>query len=91
MPNNKFPLPVKAVMIDLDGTMLDTVADLAMAVNLMLKALDRAPLEEVEVRNFVGKGIANLVERVLTRSFGQAPDAASWNARCRCTWNATKA
>ena len=76
MPNNKFPLPVKAVMIDLDGTMLDTVADLAMAVNLMLKALDRAPLEEVEVRNFVGKGIANLVERVLTRSFGQAPDAA---------------
>ena len=62
-------------MIDLDGTMLDTVADLAIAVNLMLKELDRAPLEEIEVRNFVGKGIQNLVCRALTRSFGETPDA----------------
>ena len=76
MQKKKFPLPVKAVMIDLDGTMLDTVADLAIAVNLMLKELDRAPLEEIEVRNFVGKGIPNLVGRVLTRSFGEAPGAA---------------
>jgi phosphoglycolate phosphatase len=52
-------------MIDLDGTMLDTVADLAVAVNLMLAKLGRGPLDEALVRNFVGKGIANLVQRAL--------------------------
>ena len=76
MPKNRFPLPVKAVMIDLDGTMLDTVADLAVAVNLMLAELGRAPLAEGQVRNFVGKGIANLVGRALTRAMSAEPDAA---------------
>ena len=52
-------------MIDLDGTMLDTVADLAIAVNLMLTRLGRQPLDEALVRNFVGKGIPNLVQRAL--------------------------
>ncbi len=65
LEKNKFPLPVKAVMIDLDGTMLDTVADLADAVNLMLTRLERSPLDETLVRNFVGKGIPNLVQRAL--------------------------
>src|SRR6185295_4354426 len=46
-------------------TMLDTVADLAIAVNLMLSRLGRNPLDEALVRNFVGKGIANLVQRAL--------------------------
>jgi phosphoglycolate phosphatase len=65
MQKMKFPLPVKAVMIDLDGTMLDTVADLAVAVNLMLQQLGRPPLAESLVRTFVGKGIPNLVQRSL--------------------------
>ena len=65
MQKIKFPLAVKAVMIDLDGTMLDTVADLAVAVNLMLARLERKPLDEALVRNFVGKGIPNLVQRAL--------------------------
>jgi len=65
MQKIQFPLAVKAVMIDLDGTMLDTVADLAVAVNLMLAKLGRGPLDETLVRNFVGKGIPNLVQRAL--------------------------
>lgn len=65
MQKIKFPLAVKAVMIDLDGTMLDTVADLAVAVNLMLAKFGRKPLDEALVRNFVGKGIPNLVQRAL--------------------------
>ena len=65
MKNRKFSLPVKAVMIDLDGTMLDTVTDLAIAVNMMLARIGRAPLDETLVRNFVGKGIPNLVQRSL--------------------------
>jgi phosphoglycolate phosphatase len=65
MQKSKFPLAVKAVMIDLDGTLLDTVADLAVAVNLMLARFGRSPLDEALVRNFVGKGIPHLVQRAL--------------------------
>jgi phosphoglycolate phosphatase len=72
---NKFPLPVKAVMIDLDGTMLDTVADLAAAVNLMLKEIGRPALDESLVRNFVGKGIPNLVKRALVGALDGEADS----------------
>ena len=64
---NQFPLIVEAVMIDLDGTLLDTIPDLAAATNLMLEALGEAVLPLDTVRNFVGKGIPRLVERALTR------------------------
>ena len=76
MRKNNFPLPVKAVMIDLDGTLLDTVTDLAVAVNLMLARLDRPPLAEEQVRTFVGKGIPNLVQRALAGALTGAPDPA---------------
>ncbi len=59
-------LPVKAVLIDLDGTLLDTIEDLADAVNAMLMELGRAPLPSSAIRGFVGKGIPNLVMRSLS-------------------------
>jgi len=74
MPRNNFPLSVKAVMIDLDGTLLDTVKDLAIAVNLMLEQVGRPPLDETLVRAFVGKGIPNLVKRALAGSLNGEPD-----------------
>jgi phosphoglycolate phosphatase len=64
---NQFPLTVEAIMIDLDGTLLDTIPDLAVATNLMLEALGDAVLPMDTVRNFVGKGIPRLVERALAR------------------------
>ncbi len=69
------PLPVKAVMIDLDGTLLDTIPDLAAAANRMLTELDMPALPEVQIRNYVGKGIANLIERTLTNSMDGKPGA----------------
>ena len=63
-------------MIDLDGTLLDTIPDLAAAANLMLTELQRPALPESLIRNFVGKGIDNLIERTLTGSMDGKPDAA---------------
>jgi phosphoglycolate phosphatase len=69
-----FPLKVKAVMIDLDGTLADTIPDLAVATNAMLRELGRAELEVDLIRTFVGKGIPNLVDRALAgRLEGGAP------------------
>lgn len=59
---------VCAVIIDLDGTMLDTVADLAAAANHMRADLDLPPLPEAQVASYVGKGAEVLVHRALTES-----------------------
>jgi phosphoglycolate phosphatase len=68
-----FPLRVSAVTIDLDGTLLDTIPDLAAASNMMLEELGFTPLPEASIRTFVGKGIASLVERTLEAATGEAP------------------
>ena len=60
-----FPLSVKAVTIDLDGTLADTIPDLAAAANMMLSELGRPGLDVERIRTFVGKGIPRLVERAL--------------------------
>ncbi len=62
-------------MIDLDGTLLDTIPDLAAATNLMLDALGEAALSLDTVRTFVGKGIPRLVERALARDIDGRIDA----------------
>jgi phosphoglycolate phosphatase len=76
--NPGFPLRVKAVTIDLDGTLADTVADLAVAANRMLRELGRPLLAEELIRTFVGKGIPKLVERALAGSLdsGAVPQTA---------------
>ncbi|MGB8337627.1 MAG: phosphoglycolate phosphatase [Burkholderiales bacterium] len=65
MTNNIFPLQVKAVAIDLDGTLLDTISDLAHAANLMRLELGMNELAEELIKTFVGKGLVNLVRRTL--------------------------
>jgi len=66
--NQRFPLRVKAVTIDLDGTLADSIPDLAAAANLMLRELGRPELPLASITNFVGKGIPRLVERSLAGS-----------------------
>lgn len=69
-----FPLSVKAVTIDLDGTLLDTIPDLACAANMMLVKLGRPELDQSVIRTFVGKGIKNLVQRTLAGDLEGAVD-----------------
>ena len=54
-------LRIRAIAFDLDGTLLDTIHDLAAAINMMLDRLGLAPLPKETIRVMVGKGIANLV------------------------------
>jgi phosphoglycolate phosphatase len=68
----RFPLRVSAVTIDLDGTLADTIPDLAAGANAMLADLGRPALALERIRTFVGKGIPRLVERTLTESLGDA-------------------
>ncbi len=67
--------PVRAVLFDLDGTLLDTVGDLACAANRMLAAMGLALREESEIRNFVGKGTAKLVERCIGGDLARLEEA----------------
>ncbi|HEX6528404.1 MAG TPA: phosphoglycolate phosphatase [Burkholderiales bacterium] len=56
---------IRAALIDLDGTLLDTAPDLAAAVNAMLAELGLSALPAATVREFIGSGIVRLVERSL--------------------------
>jgi len=51
----------RAVLIDLDGTLVDTAEDIAAAANAMLADLGTLPLPSTTVRGFIGKGVRNLV------------------------------
>jgi|UniRef100_A0A931GB81 phosphoglycolate phosphatase len=55
----------RLVMFDLDGTLIDSVPDLAEAVDRMLVELGRAPAGVARVRDWVGNGARVLVRRAL--------------------------
>ena len=56
---------MNAVLLDLDGTLLDTAPELAAAANAMLREQGLEPLPLETVRDFIGGGIPPLVERSL--------------------------
>ncbi len=56
------------IIFDLDGTLIDSVPDLAMAVNHMLESLDRDVFDENTIRYWVGNGAQILVKRALSGS-----------------------
>ncbi len=54
-----------AIVFDLDGTLVDSLADIAAAANRMLADQGLAPLPEETIQGFVGNGLPKLVERVI--------------------------
>ena len=56
-------MAIKAVIFDLDGTLLDTLEDLADSVNAALKQYGCPPRTVEQVRSFVGNGIRRLMIR----------------------------
>ncbi|WP_038342648.1 phosphoglycolate phosphatase [Acinetobacter sp. A47] len=59
------------ILFDLDGTLVDSAADLYRAMNLSLAKLGLPLVTEAQVRVWVGKGAAKLCEAVLNHLFGQ--------------------
>jgi len=58
----------KAVLFDLDGTLLDTIGDLADSMNSVLSNLGFPLHDEETYKYFVGEGMENLVRRALPES-----------------------
>lgn len=68
-------LRVKMVMIDLDGTLINTAPDLAESANRMLRDLGMPVHTPAQVANWIGNGISRLVKRALTGELDAEPPA----------------
>ena len=62
------------VLIDVDGTLVDSVPDLAFCVDEMMRQLGRPARGESAVRNWVGNGVERLVRRALINQLEGEPD-----------------
>lgn len=62
---DKFRGKVKALLFDLDGTLIDSKRDLVQSVNAMLREMGRAELREDLVASYVGSGAPILIKRAL--------------------------
>jgi phosphoglycolate phosphatase len=68
---------VDAAIVDLDGTMVDTLGDFAEAINRMLRDLDLPSIEAARIEGMVGKGSENLLRSVLKHVLPQDEQALS--------------
>ncbi len=66
------------ILIDLDGTLVDSVPDLAFCVDAMMERLGRPPHGEAKVRNWVGNGVERLVRRALLGQLEGEPHEADF-------------
>ncbi|MEQ1838256.1 MAG: phosphoglycolate phosphatase [Candidatus Nitrotoga sp.] len=76
MTKVQFPLPVSALLIDLDGTLLHTAPELAESANRMLRDMSRPAVSQDLLMSYIGNGIVWLVKRALTGDMHAEPDAA---------------
>jgi phosphoglycolate phosphatase len=60
---------IKAIIFDLDGTLIDSVADLANSVNFTLAEIGLPGHTTEEIRNYVGDGVQKLIKRSLGQTY----------------------
>ena len=62
------------ILIDVDGTLVDSVPDLHFCVNAMMEKMGMSTRSEAEVRKWVGNGVERLVKRALISTLDGEPD-----------------
>jgi phosphoglycolate phosphatase len=67
---------IEAVIVDLDGTMVDTLGDFTVAVNHMLADMALPSIAAARIESMVGKGSEHLIHSVLLHVRGQEPEEA---------------
>nr|WP_086925050.1 phosphoglycolate phosphatase [Variovorax sp. JS1663] len=74
-------LRFEAAIVDLDGTMVDTLGDFVVALNRMLAELALPPITAEAIGQMIGKGSEHLIRSVLAHvRCGETPDAALFDA-----------
>ncbi|WP_156909537.1 phosphoglycolate phosphatase [Ottowia thiooxydans] len=63
-----FHQDIRACIVDLDGTLIDTLGDFEVALNSMLAELKRPPVSAADIGRWVGKGSEHLIKTVLESS-----------------------
>jgi len=67
---------IKAVLIDLDGTMVHTAPEIARAVNAMLAKMNLPTLTVAQITTYIGDGATTLIKRCLTGQLDGEPEQA---------------
>ncbi|EIM28790.1 phosphoglycolate phosphatase [Microvirga lotononidis] len=73
--------PLKAIIFDLDGTLVDSASDLRDAVNTLLSQEGLRQLDLGEVKSMIGDGVAKLVERAVSATGGDMSRVSELVAR----------
>ena len=68
----------KLILIDLDGTLVDSVPDLASSIDSMMQQIGRDSWGESRVRDWVGNGVEKLVKRALVGQLEGEPDTSEF-------------
>ena len=68
----------KLILVDLDGTLVDSVPDLAYSVDNMMRRIGRDPCGESRVRDWVGNGVEKLVKRALLGQLEGEPETSEF-------------
>lgn len=69
---------IQAFAFDLDGTLVDSIADLTASANAMREQLNLPPLTTGRIKNYVGDGIGNLIHCALTDSVDKKTHQDLW-------------
>ena len=72
------------ILLDLDGTLVDTAPDLMAALNTVLKQYERHAVTLAEVKSMIGDGLDSLVEKGFLTTGGLPDNEALNNAKSQC-------
>jgi phosphoglycolate phosphatase len=68
-------MSLKAVLCDLDGTLVDSAEDIRAALNQLMAESGRDPVGPAEIKTMIGDGVGKLIERAVAARGGDPADA----------------